>query len=67
MKQLLAIIATSLALSAFASDTTKPAPATKPEGEMKLAKKKDHTKEVNKSPSKSAKTPAKTESKPASK
>jgi hypothetical protein len=75
MKQLLAIIAASLTISAFAVDAakttvapaTQTAPATKPEGEMKLAKKKDHTKEVNKSPNKDAKTSTKTQSKPATK
>ena len=71
MKQFIAIIISAFALTAFAAETSQPTKA--PDG-MKLAKKKDHSKDkkvdATKSPSKStpakdAKKPAKADSKPA--
>jgi hypothetical protein len=66
MKQLIAIIMTAFALTAFAAEpSTAPSGATAPapakDGKLKLAKKKDHSKDkkvkkdATKSPSKSSK------------
>jgi len=64
MKQLIVIIMTTFALTAFAAEpATAPAPAAAPakDSKMKLAKKKDHSKDkkVKKDATKSPSKPAK--------
>lgn len=58
MKQLFAILMAAFALTAFAAEPA--APAEKPKQEMKLAKKKDHSKDKKATPAKSPKSDKKT-------